>query len=412
MKKIIFLMLTVLSFPLATMAQSYDDLYYIPKKEKDKEEKKEVVVPVKEKKEVSATIYAAPGSTVVVQDRKGNVRDVDEYNRRYNAKDNDFVMENDTLYIKEKAANALTGEWVDGFEGSQDDYEYAERIIRFRNPRYAIPISSPYYWDVVYGLNSWNWNVYTDDFYAYAFPTFSNRLWWDWRYGSVGWGWGPGWGYGYGYGWNSWYAGSYWGWGGYWPGYWYGGWGHHHYPNYWYGGGWHSGGGHWASAPVYHNTRRSEFAGSSNKGTVSARRSDYNGTATRVGSTTTSARRSASSQTANREEVTSSRRVVGTRTPEATRPSGSAVTRPSTGTSSSSSSSTSTYNNRRSSSSGTSTSNSGSSSSSRNSYTPSSSSRAGSSVSSGSSSSSRSSGSSSSGGGGGSSRSSGGGSRR
>ncbi|MDR0658583.1 MAG: hypothetical protein LBG18_06590, partial [Mediterranea sp.] len=204
MKRIIFLMLTAIILPLVTMAQSYDDLYYIPKKEKDKEKKK-VVVPVEEKKEVNATIYAASGSTVVVQDRNRNVRDVDEYNRRYDAKDNEFVMEEDTLYIREKAANAPDGEWIGGFEGSQDDYEYAERIIRFRNPRYAIPVSSPYYWDIVYGLDSWNWNVYTDGYYAYAFPTFSNRLWWDWRWGSAGWGWGPGW--------NSWYAGNYWGWG-------------------------------------------------------------------------------------------------------------------------------------------------------------------------------------------------------
>ena len=62
------------------------------------------------------------------------------------------------------------GEWVNGFEGSQDDYEYAMRIVRFRNPRYAIPVSSPLYWDVVYGLPSWDWNVYDDGLYAYVFP--------------------------------------------------------------------------------------------------------------------------------------------------------------------------------------------------------------------------------------------------
>ena len=105
-------------------------------------------------------------------------------------------MENDTLYIKEKAQPDLEGEWVTGeFDGSQEDYEYAERIIRFRNPRFAISISSPLYWDVVYGPNSWNWNVYTDGMYAYAFPTFSNPLWWDWRYNSYGWGWNYGWGW-------------------------------------------------------------------------------------------------------------------------------------------------------------------------------------------------------------------------
>ena len=56
MKRIIFLMLTAIILPLVTMAQSYDDLYYIPKKEKDKEKKK-VVVPVEEKKEVNATCF-------------------------------------------------------------------------------------------------------------------------------------------------------------------------------------------------------------------------------------------------------------------------------------------------------------------------------------------------------------------
>ena len=46
----------------------------------------------------------------------------------------------------------MDGEWVTGeFNGTTDDYEYAERIIRFRNPRFAISISSPLYWDVVYG---------------------------------------------------------------------------------------------------------------------------------------------------------------------------------------------------------------------------------------------------------------------
>lgn len=69
---------------------------------------------------------------------------------------------------------------MNGFDGSEDDYEYATRIIRFRNPRYAISISSPLYWDVVYGLNSWDWNVYTDGLYAYAFPTFPTA------YGGIG----------------------------------------------------------------------------------------------------------------------------------------------------------------------------------------------------------------------------------
>ena len=158
MKKIVFLSLFALCLPWTLVAQSIDDdLYYTPsknkeeKKEEVKQEKK-VAAPVEEivvKSNVPTTVYSSPGSTtVVVKDRKGNTRDVDEYNRRYDSRDNDFVMENDTLYINEKEDDGLDGEWVNGeFEGSQDDYEYATRIIRFRNPRYAISISSPLYGD-------------------------------------------------------------------------------------------------------------------------------------------------------------------------------------------------------------------------------------------------------------------------
>ncbi len=154
MKKIVYFLLFALCLPIGLMAQSVDDdLYFIPSK--DKQEKKETPVKKETKKQVT-NIYTSPGTTVVVQDRKGRTRDVDEYNRRYDARDNEFVMDNDTLYIKEKSNPDLDGEWVTGeFNGTEDDYEYAERIIRFRNPRFAISISSPLYWDVVYGPNSW-----------------------------------------------------------------------------------------------------------------------------------------------------------------------------------------------------------------------------------------------------------------
>lgn len=199
MKKIVFLSLLALCLPWTLAAQSVeDDLYYVPSKKKaeqktEKTEEQTVrkapenVVVVETQKPVVCT-NSGNTTTIVVKDKKGNVRDVDEYNRRYNSKEYDFTQSEDTLYIEEKAVPDPEGEWVGGFDGSQDDYEYAMRIIRFRNPRYAISISSPLYWDVVYGLNSWDWDVYTDGLYAYAFPTFTNRLWWDWRYNSYGWG--------------------------------------------------------------------------------------------------------------------------------------------------------------------------------------------------------------------------------
>ena len=241
MKKLVLasLMMTCLSF----QAMAQDDLYFVPKKKVETKTATGTAAKVViEKDKAPTTVYAAPNSTVVVKDVQGNVRDVDEYNRRYTSRDNTFSMENDTLYIEEKPYNER-GEWVNGFEGTQDDYEYAMRIIRFRNPRYAIPVSSPLYWDVVYSLPSWEWNVFDDGLYAYAFPTYSNRLWWDWRWNYP---WGSSWA------WSGWYSpwyGNYWygGWHGGWGGYWGGYWGHPHHPHHgplYAGVGGYWGGGH------------------------------------------------------------------------------------------------------------------------------------------------------------------------
>ena len=317
MKKIVYFLLFALCLPIGLMAQSADDdLYFVPSKQKEQKTTPEKKEP---RKQVTTNIYTSPGSTVVIKDRKGNARDVDEYNRRYDARDYEFSMEgdslnNDTLYIKKKAKSDLNGEWVTGeFDGSQEDYDYAERIIRFRNPRFAISVSSPLYWDIVYGANSWNWNVYDDGLYAYAFPTFSNPLWWDWRYGSYGYGWNYGWGwnrpyYGWGYYPGSWY-------GGYWGG-WYGGggyWGHHHhyYPNYGWGGG---GGSHWNGRTVVNTNSRSRY---SNDSYNSYRRSGGSGSSYRVSnmSPNSSSSSSVSQGTTRRNSGTSSSsgRVVGTR---------------------------------------------------------------------------------------------------
>ena len=262
MKKPVLVSLLMVFLPFLVMAQSNDDLYFIPKKKTEK--KVTSGIPAKvviEKEKTPTTVYTAPGSTVVVKDVEGNLRDVDEYNRRYTSRDNTFSMENDTLYIEEKPYNER-GEWVNGFEGSQSDYEYAMRIIRFRNPRYAIPVSSPLYWEVVYTLPSWEWNVFDDGYYAYAFPTYTNRLWWDWRF-DYSWGWRSSWYY------NSWYGPRYW-YGSYW-----GGWPHyhhhhhHHYPHYAWGGvGGYWGGGHgWngssARNPGIHASRYTNNYGTS-----------------------------------------------------------------------------------------------------------------------------------------------------
>ena len=270
MKKTILLSLMLGVLPWIAMAQEPgDDIYFVPKKQK-KIEKVDSIAKRTTDSKLSSTDNKGV-STVIVRDYTGHVRDIDEYNRReFSAEKNDFSVENDTLYIDERADSDLPGHWVNEFNGSQEDYEYAMRIVRFRNPRYAIPVSSPLYWDVVYGaLPSWGWNVYDDGLYAYVFPTYTNRLWWDWRW-SAGF-YGPGWGFSWGWsspwyysGWYSWYhpwAGPYWA--GYWGGYWGPGWHHPYYAPYY--GGW---GGHWAGPHYSYNNRRGEIgAPHPNRGT-------------------------------------------------------------------------------------------------------------------------------------------------
>ena len=244
MKKTSLLILMMAALPWMVSAQNPgDDIYFVPKKQKEKKEVRQDVGEMNKTVNRQSVKQGVP--TVVVRDAYGRTRDVDEYNRRnYVSGKNDFSFHNDTLYIDEHLDSDLPGNWVNKFEGTQDDYEYAVRLIRFRDPAYAIPVSSPLYWDVVYGtalFPSWNWNVYDDGMYAYVFPTYSNRLWWDWRFDS----WNR---------WNYWrWSTHYYAWGGYWGDpYW--GWHHHFHPHYYHPHYYHPhyGGGHIASISSRH----------------------------------------------------------------------------------------------------------------------------------------------------------------
>ena len=215
MKKLVLASWITLALPFTLGAQSIDDdLYFIPKKKKTEEKTEQrsvtttpAVTPKSEIKE----LHISSGKTTVTS---GEVRDVDEYNRRYKRSTYGFEP-SDTLYIEEDELYADEdtldvyedeGEWVNGFEGTQEDYEYATRLIRFRSPRVAVPVSSPLYWDIVYTWPLSDWNVYTDGFYAYAFPTYHNAAWWSWHYDPwhwhTHWGWYGGWDFHFGWGWH------------------------------------------------------------------------------------------------------------------------------------------------------------------------------------------------------------------
>ncbi|OQB29035.1 MAG: hypothetical protein BWY08_02156 [Bacteroidetes bacterium ADurb.Bin174] len=167
-----------------------------------------------------------------------------------------FLSEmNDSIAMEETTnTDQEEGYYLDGFEGGEMEYEYAERIRRFHNPKFSIHISDPQYMDI-YFLDDSKWNVYIDGSYAWVTPTWTNPYWynyywapysyssWYWRtnpYAYHSWYYSNPWTYGL-YGWTGyspWYYGYYdWGYpyyGGYY-GHYYGGWGYpyYHYPYYW-----------------------------------------------------------------------------------------------------------------------------------------------------------------------------------
>lgn len=230
---------------IGSASAQHDDLYFVPKKKKAKTEAQ----PVKTEQETPLVSSEVETSSLPAEDSvktlsvttfsaKGLPMDADTYNRRgsylteqgdavseFAMQDEGFVLiteEGDTMWMNTdtlKLTRVDEGEgWVNGFEGSDSDYEYAMRIIRFRNPRYAIPVSSPLYWDVVYGgalWPSWDWNIYDDGLYAYVFPTSSNWYYWDYMMSyPFGWHrWNHHWGLHYSHHW-----GPHWGMGHYWDG--------------------------------------------------------------------------------------------------------------------------------------------------------------------------------------------------
>ena len=222
MKRIVWMALLLVGIVGSASAQR-DDLYFVPKKKVKTEVKStsvsETAASDEEQSEKTLSVTAVPARLLEM--------DEDAYNRRgsylteqgdavseFAMDDEGFVLiteEGDTMWMATdtlRLTRVEDGEgWVNGFDGSDADYEYAMRIIRFRNPRYAIPVSSPLYWDVVYGSAlwpSWDWNIYDDGMYAYVFPTTSNWYYWDYRMSyPFGWNaWGNPWMYSYSSYWN------------------------------------------------------------------------------------------------------------------------------------------------------------------------------------------------------------------
>ena len=320
MKKLVLLSFLLATLPQWIMGQNIgDDLYFVPKKEK-KEKVTKVVKPVVKETmtvittdgeilhipadEVVATVSNGKLKTVavnktpeVVYDASGVERNVDEYNRRYSSNTEDiYVVETDDD----------ESEWKSGLDDSQEDYVYTTRLIRFRSPRVAVPVSSPLYWDVVYLWSPLDWNVYVGGYYSYVSPTWINFYdpWYydPWHYDS--WHWNYGWSWHSSWGWHDpWYH-------------------HHHYPYWgyypphrphhgpiWAGGGGHIGGG-WRDGFYYDNRRRAADRPSNS---IRATRGNDRGTVASRGNSTSRADRTSGRVSASRDAEASVRPITNGR---------------------------------------------------------------------------------------------------
>lgn len=242
---LIILSMLVTGFAGASSYIIEDDIYYNPndknpvveQKEKEEEAEKEV------QKAQAALQEEAPVQKTLMVTADSNFRDVDEYNRRGDSADmtlQDVAANQTENYVEYNIVdeNGDDGYYLNGFTGSDSDYEYALRIRRFHNPKFVVSVSDPFYSDI-YFLDNNDWNVYITDNYAWVTPTWTNPWYWDYMwspYSYTSWSWrwtlGP-WGFSFGYdpfyyswggywGWNSWYR----------PPYFHHSFYHHHYPYY------------------------------------------------------------------------------------------------------------------------------------------------------------------------------------
>lgn len=247
MKKLLIFIGILVGVPFCIHAQN-EMYFFSSSKNKENSEKSTLTKKQKETPEkprvqtaddqVRHFYVPSAGSTKVVHESELSRDALDEYNRRGQVL---IAGDDEYGYIPP----TQDGEWLNrGYEGSMSDYEDAERIIRTRDRRYAIDVNSPYYYDMVYGANSWDWNVYVDNRYAYVFPRQTNVMWSSWKFGR-----GARFGMSFGYSgyYDPWYSPYY-------PGYGYGGWGYGGgwgYPSYGWGGHSHWGGWYDPYYPSY-----------------------------------------------------------------------------------------------------------------------------------------------------------------
>ena len=191
MKVLHLTLLLVLGLSVTVHAQDVDDdMYFVSSKKKAAK----AVVKVPRTYSTSSSHSAWDNSDSDADYHTGQLRDVDEYNRRGRGADSSQVVArlvNDTLYVY---SNDSTGQQVRSYGNEydsanryydEDEYIYAVRLGRY----HSVHIIDPWYWDYTYG---W-YDPWYDPWYGWYAPYYRPGFYWGWYHR-------PGWSFSWGYG--------------------------------------------------------------------------------------------------------------------------------------------------------------------------------------------------------------------
>lgn len=196
MKRNLLVMLAIGALPFVADAQTDDDMYFVPKK-KTESNPRISNLPVRVVNVGAVGEMPAEVADTVADYHIGELRDVDEYNRRGDSQvltrmsgDTLYVRSADgseTAYTEDGVAMKESGNNNDNYYGDNyysDDFHYSSRLHRYHGYYYT----DPFFWDFTYGwYDPWYdpWYGWYAPYYRYGYIS-----WYDW-----GWGWHchPGW---------------------------------------------------------------------------------------------------------------------------------------------------------------------------------------------------------------------------
>ena len=178
------LTLLLLSLVCFSAQAQDDDMYFMSSKKKAQK-----TAPARVS---SATVYNDADDEADADYHIGQLRDVDEYNRRGSVQADDapsIRLEGDTLYVDSKQSakhDAITYNegYSDGYyDGLYDgDFTYTARLARYRGFR----LYDPFIWDITFG---W-YDPWYDPWYGWYRPYYGYSSWgWGWH----NYGWYGGW---------------------------------------------------------------------------------------------------------------------------------------------------------------------------------------------------------------------------